>query len=78
MACYPRYFEIVNTTVEGSFLVGHRHALAQKQLETGYTVPRVKTYAGCATPSLIDVVLTSEFSTTKPGRCSMHLSVTVR
>lgn len=72
---YPRYFEMVNQTVEEWHEVGLRHSFSQMHLDSGYGVPTVSIGAEFTAPSHMGDVLTWSLEVTKLGRTSAHLNI---
>lgn len=72
---YPRYFEMVNQTVEEWHEVGLGHSFADMHLERGHGVPTVSIGAEFSAPSRMGDVLTWRLWMTKMGRTSAHLFV---
>ncbi|WP_295311299.1 thioesterase family protein [Roseobacter sp.] len=72
---YPRYFEMVNQTVEEWHEVGLGHSFAQMHLERGHGVPTVSIGAEFSAPSRMGDILTWRLRVTKLGRTSAHLHV---
>ncbi|WP_187428557.1 thioesterase family protein [Roseobacter fucihabitans] len=72
---YPRYFEMVNQTVEEWHEVGLRHSFSQMHRESGYGVPTVSIGAEFTAPSHMGDVLTWSLEVTKLGRTSAHLRI---
>ncbi|WP_298916292.1 thioesterase family protein [uncultured Roseobacter sp.] len=72
---YPRYFEMVNQTVEEWHEVGLQHSFSQMHLESGYGVPTVSIGAEFTAPSKMGDVLTWTLVVKKLGRTSAHLHI---
>ena len=72
---YPRYFEMVNQTVEEWHEVGLGTSFSQIHLSSGHGVPTVSISAEFAAPSHMGDVLTWRLSVTKLGRTSASLLI---
>lgn len=72
---YPRYFEMVNQTVEEWHEVGLKHSFSQMHLEKGYGVPTVSIGAEFTAPSHMGDVLVWTLCVEKLGRTSAHLHI---
>ncbi|MBW4706675.1 acyl-CoA thioesterase [Roseobacter sp. YSTF-M11] len=75
---YPRYFEMVNQTVEEWHEVGLKHSFSQMHLDSGYGVPTVSIGAEFTAPSKMGDVLSWSLIVTKLGRTSAHLHIEAR
>ncbi|WP_300033103.1 thioesterase family protein [uncultured Roseobacter sp.] len=72
---YPRYFEMVNQTVEEWHEAGLGYSFAQMHLKRGHGVPTVSIGAEFSAPSRMGDVLTWRLTLQKLGRTSAHLMV---
>lgn len=72
---YPRYFEMVNQTVEEWHEVGLGHSFSQMHLERGHGVPTVSIGAEFSAPSKMGDILKWTLKVTKLGRTSAHLLI---
>lgn len=72
---YPRYFEMVNQTVEEWHEVGLGHSFAQMHMDAGYGVPTVSIGAEFTAPSKMGDVLTWSLAVSRLGRTSAHLQI---
>ena len=72
---YPRYFEMVNQTVEEWHETGLGHSFSDMHLERGHGVPTVSIGAEFSAPSRMGDMLTWQLWVTKLGRTSAHLFV---
>lgn len=75
---YPRYFEMVNQTVEEWHDSGLQHSFSKMHMESGHGVPTVSIGAEFTAPSKMGDVLTWSLSVLRLGRTSAHLSVKAR
>ncbi|WP_299672556.1 thioesterase family protein [uncultured Roseobacter sp.] len=75
---YPRYFEMVNQTVEEWHDAGLGHSFAQMHMESGYGVPTVSIGAEFTAPSHMGDLLTWSLSVLRLGRTSAHLRITAK
>ena len=72
---YPRYFEMVNQTVEEWHETGLGTSFSQIHLTSGHGVPTVSISAEFAEPSHMGDVLTWRLHVTKLGRTSAALHI---
>lgn len=72
---YPRYFEMVNQTVEEWHEVGLGYSFSKMHLTSGHGVPTVSITAEFAAPSHMGDVLTWSLRVRKLGRTSAHLEI---
>lgn len=72
---YPRYFEMVNQTVEEWHEVGLGNSFAQMHMESGYGVPTVSIDAEFMAPSKMGDILNWSLVVTRLGRTSAHLQI---
>ncbi len=72
---YPRYFEMVNQTVEEWFDLALEYSFAQMHVEDGLGVPSVSIAADFDAPSRLGDKLTWTLELTKIGRTSAHVRV---
>jgi 4-hydroxybenzoyl-CoA thioesterase len=72
---YPRYFEMVNQTVEEWFDLSLGYSFAQMHVADGLGVPSVSIAAEFSSPSRLGDKLTWSLALTKLGRTSAHVRV---
>lgn len=72
---YPRYFEMVNQTVEEWHEVGLGYSFSKMHLASGHGVPTVSIEAQFTAPSHMGDVLSWSLKVTKLGRTSAHLEI---
>jgi 4-hydroxybenzoyl-CoA thioesterase len=75
---YPRYFEMVNQTVEEWHEVGLNYSFSQMHLDAGYGVPTVSIGAEFNAPSRMGDILDWQLEVVKLGRTSAHLRIEAR
>jgi len=73
---YPRYFEMINATVEAWFDEGLNVPFSELHLQRGSAIPTVTIDTTFLAPSRLGDVLTISLHITKLGRSSMGLSIT--
>ena len=75
---YPRYFEMVNQTVEEWHEVGIGYSFSKMHLASGHGVPTVSIEAEFSAPSHMGDVLQWSLRVTRLGRTSAHLDIEAR
>ncbi|WP_299964621.1 thioesterase family protein [uncultured Roseobacter sp.] len=75
---YPRYFEMVNQTVEAWFDTSLGFSFAEMHMQSGYGVPTASISADFTAPSRMGDVLDWSLVVMRLGRTSAQLDVTAR
>ncbi len=74
---YPRYFEMLNATVEEYFAQELGVSFAEMHLERGLGVPTVSLNATFMAPSRLGDLLENRLTVDRVGRSSMDITVTM-
>ncbi|GLQ04843.1 acyl-CoA thioesterase [Sneathiella chinensis] len=75
---YPRYFEMINATVETWFDEGLQAPFSRIHMEQGHAVPTVDIHTRFSAPSRLGDLLEMTLDVVKIGTSSMTLTVTAR